>query len=146
MINNNTTIPKMDNGFCKRLASLGFFQTSNAPRQSGKASINNVWVKNFIELKSLPTSISRVGAYMDNQNKIETGVINAAAKDDVAVIETDNAILARPNIASKLEILPPGQQDTIIMPKAKDGAGFSNITKPSVSNGKPIICANTPAR
>ena len=146
MINNKTTMLKIDNGFCRRLANLGFFQTSNAPRQSGKAKINNVWVRNFVALKSLPTSISRVGVYIDNQNKIETGVINAAAKDDVAVIETESAILARPNIASKFEILPPGQQDTMIMPKANEGAGFSRITKPSVSSGKPMICANTPAK
>jgi len=66
---------------------------------------------------------------------IAIGVMKAAAKLEVAVRETDNAVFPRASNTSTLDTLPPGQQDTKIIPNAAEGRGANKKHKPKVSNG-----------
>ncbi len=133
-------------GFCIFAANPGAFQATTMPRTIGTTNMKRVCVKNATTSKFIVVKSSLVGGYNDNQNNMDIGVMNAAAKLEVAVIETESAVLPRPNNVIILEILPPGQQDTKIIPRARLGMGLSKYTKPSVSSGRPTICANTPAR
>ena len=69
---------------------------------------------------------------------MEMGVKKAAKTLDVAVNETDSAILARPKSASRLELFPPGQQAIKIIPSARLGWGVTIKHIINVSRGKPI--------
>ena len=67
---------------------------------------------------------------------IATGVINAAATLDVAVRETDNAVLPRAKSTKRFETLPPGQQAIRIIPSAIVGLGSNKKQMSKVTMGK----------
>ena len=49
---------------------------------------------------------------------------------------TDNSVLPFARAVIKLEIFPPGQAATKIIPKATLGEGFNNKTNPKVNKGR----------
>ena len=54
------------------------------------------------------------------------GVKNAAVKLELAVKETDKAVLPRANNTNIFDTFPPGQHETMIIPRAIEGDG-SNV-------------------
>ena len=60
------------------------------------------------------------------QNARLIGVMKMASTLEIAVKLTERAILPFANAEKKLEMLPPGQAATIIMPNAKLGLGSNN--------------------
>ena len=60
-------------------------------------------------------------AYNPPQKEKLNGVMNTASPVDMAVSVTDSSVLARDSDDMKLEMLPPGQAATSIMPMATIG-------------------------
>ena len=72
--------------------------------------------------------------------------MKAAKTEDVAVRLTERAVFARAKSAIKLDVLPPGQQATKIMPNAMLGCGFIKKHNKTVINGRPMICVKMPVK
>ena len=72
------------------------------------------------------------------QNVRLIGVIKMASVLDIAVRLTDNAVFPLAIEAMKLEILPPGQAATNIIPKAKLGLSCTIKINRKVSAGRTI--------
>jgi len=72
------------------------------------------------------------------------GVIKIAASVAMAVKLTDNATFPLPRADIKLEMLPPGQAATKIIPNATAGEGFKINTKRNVTKGKRKNCDAKP--
>ena len=72
------------------------------------------------------------------------GVITTAARLEIAVMLTEVATLARPIQVITLEKLPPGQQDTRIMPSARPGLISSAQVAAQVIAGNNMNWATSP--
>jgi len=77
---------------------------------------------------------------------VAIGVTNAAATLEIAVRDTESAVLPRANNTNIFETFPPGQQAIKIIPRAIDGTGSINTQRAIVSIGKPINCVVTPIK
>ena len=63
-----------------------------------------------------------------------------------AVKLTDKAVFPFAKCVIKLEMFPPGQAATIIIPNAILGCGLISITNKKVNNGNKINCDNMPIK
>jgi len=68
--------------------------------------------------KLTDSKIPADGAYIPAQNVMFNGVMNTAHRLAMAVMETDKATLPLAVAVMKLEMLPPGQAATSIIPRA----------------------------
>ena len=69
--------------------------------------------------------------------------------DNVEVMDVkvmDSSTLAFASELMKLEILPPGQEATSIIPRATEGCGFSMRIRANVKSGRRSSCASNPSR
>ena len=118
-------LDSVTNGACNFFASAGRIADKDIPNKSGSARIILVWIRKLVGLKSTCVSRLAVGGYCEHQNIIEIGVMKAAATLEVAVSETESAVLPCASSTNKLETLPPGQHAIRIMPSATVGDGFN---------------------
>src|SRR4051794_10327494 len=79
------------------------------------------------------------------QNRMFSGVVMVASRLEMPVIDTDSAVLPRAMWVMRLEILPPGQAATTIMPNAMDGCGFNSMVIAQVTVGRNSSCETRPA-
>ena len=130
---------KIDSGFIFFTifaAILGFQWFVSIPKISGMMSISAMALKTLIGSKLTSLSNSFVGPYILPQIFKFKGVINTAATDEKAVKLTESAVFPLARCVMKLEILPPGQAATSIIPMAILGAGFIIITSRNVIKGR----------
>tara|TARA_B100001758_G_C18077996_1_gene436748 strand:+ start:388 stop:672 length:285 start_codon:yes stop_codon:yes gene_type:complete len=91
-----------------------------------------------IKSKLTSCSISAVGGYKPPYNEMFKGVIKTAHTLAIAVIQTDKAVFPLAKEVMKLEMFPPGQAATIIIPIATLGMGLKIHTMKKVNKGKAI--------
>lgn len=87
-----------------------------------------------------------VGSYRPPQNCKLNGVIKMAAIVANAVRLTLSAVFPPERWVIKLEIFPPGQEATKIIPRAILGLGCKIRIRPKVKAGRIINCEVTPNR
>ena len=69
-----------------------------------------------------------------------------ASTCDTEVKPTAKAVFPFAMCVNILLMFPPGQAPTKIIPRATDGGGCKSFTKPKVSSGSKIKCADSPTK
>lgn len=119
-----------------RLAKEGYFLAVKIPSSNGipkiKATVTNTLQKSI----SISRSSSDVGPYKLAQIAKFKGVATTEIELENAVKLTERAVLPFARLLRKFETFPPGQDATRNIPKATDGGGEINNTRPSVRSGK----------
>ena len=93
------------------------------PRIMGISKSVVMVCKSFQKSRLTSVSIIEVGGYKLPQKARFRGVMKIARELDTAVKLTESAVFPLAMAVMKLEIFPPGQAATSIIPKAKLGLG-----------------------
>ena len=78
------------------------------------------------------------------QKMMFSGVVTIASRLDTPVMLIESAVLPRAICVIRLEIFPPGQAATTIIPSAILGCGFKSIVIAHVTAGSTASCARRP--
>ena len=130
--------------FCNFKASVSLLARKSIPNTKGRANVRRITFITSKELSVTTFNNSAVGAYKPAQKAKLNGVITRAAIVEKAVRLTESATLPFAKEVIKLEILPPGQAATSIIPNAMLGVGSINTINIYVKNGRTINCENMP--
>jgi hypothetical protein len=108
------------------------------------ASSSPIVMASSMGLTATDRSSRSVSGCSEPQKAKLSGVSTAAASVETPVIPIDSPVLPFARWVMMLEMFPPGQQATRIIPSAMDGAGSSTRVSRNVPAGRSRNCAPMP--